>query len=407
MLGYNTYLERSMNSIKTITDGKLIISNGQINDCDMIKTKVHQCDNMTLTDGVKIVSNSEFLTLDGIDINTTIQQQINYLNNNSSTNINTLQSQINNIIAVNNNQDNSITSLNSSVSNIISVNNSQNNLIIDLSNNKISTINTNLTEPDNASLSAVKSNNTYTLNVGIPRNLKFIGDWSDVSPPFQKGNLVRYNGSVYYCKNDNVNSTSNPASNTNNWTLFVQKGADGQNGSNGSNGSSGLDDLLAALGIITAGVLVPMSLATLLSRINSIPDIQDDVNDIGNDIDNQDNRIAELERKTKYQDSLNNLNQTSFNSDLIIKYTDPITQTTSNKIILDRETGNINCNTIEANDFNANGNIYTPDNLTALGNVNLGTTATSTININSLNTNINGFLTINGLPFTSNLFSQW
>ena len=219
--------------------------------------------------------------------------------------------------------------------------------------------------------------------------------------------MVRYNGSVYYCKNDNVNSTSNPASNTNNWTLFVQKGADGQNGSNGSNGSSGLDELLAALGIITAGILVPMSLATLLSRINSIPDIQDDVNDIGNDIDNQDNRISELERKTKYQDSLNNLNQTSFNSDLIIKYTDPITQTTTNKIILDRETGNINCNTIEANDFNANGNIYTPDNLTALGNVNLGTTATSTININSLNTNINGFLTVNGLPFTSNLFSQW
>ncbi|MFZ4707906.1 MAG: hypothetical protein ACOYMF_18035, partial [Bacteroidales bacterium] len=53
---------------------------------------------------------------------------------------------------------------------------------------------------------------------------------------------------------------------------------------------------------------------------------------------------------------------------------------------------------------NANGNIYTPDNLTALGNINLGTSVLSTVNINSLNTNINGFLTINGMPYTNNFF---
>ena len=343
MLGYETHFERSMNGIKTLTDGKLLIQNGIITDCDVINTKVHNCDNITLkTDGNKIVSNNEFLTLDGINTNTTIQTQIDNILSGISTNI----------------------------------------------------------------------------------QIVYLGNWNSTTPPYQKGNLVMYNGSVYYCKNNNVTSTSNPSSNTNDWSLFTEKGGTGNTGPQGPQGDTGntgpkgdkgddssLDDLLYALGTAgILGVIIPMALSTLTGRINSIPDIQDDIGDLNNDLNNQDERINALEQKTKYQSALNNVNRTEFNSDVLINYTDPITQTTTTKINLDQSSGSITCNTIEPNNLNANNNIYAAGNLNVVGNATLGTSILSGSVVN-----LNGLIYINGLPFDygtggfnfSQLFNQW
>jgi len=52
MLGYSIY-DKSINGIKTISDGKLLISNGNINNCsnvyaDSVDTNNHNCNELSL-----------------------------------------------------------------------------------------------------------------------------------------------------------------------------------------------------------------------------------------------------------------------------------------------------------------------------------------------------------------------
>jgi hypothetical protein len=190
-----------------------------------------------------------------------------------------------------------------------------------------------------------------------------------------KNDIVRYNGSAWVMSVDNYTDDVNPED-SNEWKILCEKG---EKGDRGSDGDSGLDELLTALGVLTiGGILIPMSLATLLSRINAIPDIENDIDDLQNDVNNDDNRISELERITKYQDSLNNINQTIFNSDIIIK------NNNVNKIILEQSTGNIS-----GSNLNCNGDI-------TLGGI------TKTINLN-------GFVYVNGFPLidVGGFFQQW
>lgn len=342
MLGYSIY-DKSINGIKTISDGKIIMNNGVINNIDSIFTKKHNCDNMTLTDGVKIVSNNEFLTLDGIDTNTTIQQQLNNINTSSGN----LQNQINNI---------------------------------------------------NDDLDIVK--NEY---------LRYLGNWSDVEPrSFMKNDIVRYNGSAWVMSVNNYTDDVNPED-SNEWKILCEKG---DKGDRGSDGNSGLDELLTALGIITiGGILIPMSLATLLSRINAIPEIESDIDDLQNDINNDDSRISALEQKTKYQTALNNINRTSFNSDLFI------TDASGNDAItLNRTNGKVDALEIETNNININNNLYVAENQTIVGDStlnNLNVNGNAVIGGGILNlkrVDLNGFIFVNGVPLnfgTSGFFQQF
>ena len=78
MLGTQIY-NKSINSIKTLSDGKTLIQNGKITNVDSITTKNQITENMTIlnSNGASIlISNEEFQTLNGIDITTTIQQQL-------------------------------------------------------------------------------------------------------------------------------------------------------------------------------------------------------------------------------------------------------------------------------------------------------------------------------------------
>ena len=315
-----------------------------------------------------------------------------------------LGSDLNDIIAKNTQQD-------ASINDIIAVNTRQDASLNNINNNalyNLSVSSTTLDENQSASVSISKTGNNASLNFGIPRGKRwrFLGDWVDIDEPynFNIGDCVRYNGKCWFMSVNNYTADVNPQD-SNEWLLLVDKGDTGEKGDKGDKGDSGLDDLLTALGVITAGILIPMSLATLLGRINSIPDIENDVGDLNDDVNNQDNRIAELERKTKYQDSLNNINETNFNSDIVIKYTNPTTNITTNTIIMDRETGKITCDTLEPNTINANGNIYTAENLTAVGNATLGSGI-----INGSRIDLNGFVYVNNFPLsfgTGGFFEQW
>ena len=79
MLGVSIY-NKSINSIKSLSDGKTLIQNGNISNVDSIKTKNQTCENMNIlnSDGsYVIIANNEFLALNGIDTTKTIQDQFN------------------------------------------------------------------------------------------------------------------------------------------------------------------------------------------------------------------------------------------------------------------------------------------------------------------------------------------
>jgi len=79
MLGISIY-NKSINSIKSLSDGKTLIQNGNISNVDSIQTKTQTCENMNIlnSDGTFVViANNEFLALNGIDVSQTIQDQFN------------------------------------------------------------------------------------------------------------------------------------------------------------------------------------------------------------------------------------------------------------------------------------------------------------------------------------------
>ena len=79
MLGVSIF-NKSINSIKSISDGKTLIQNGDIINVNSIKTKNQTCENMSIlnSDGTFVViANNEFLALNGIDVTQTIQDQFN------------------------------------------------------------------------------------------------------------------------------------------------------------------------------------------------------------------------------------------------------------------------------------------------------------------------------------------
>ena len=188
MLGYSIY-DKSINGIKTISDGKLLISNGNINNCsnvyaDSIDTNNHNCNELSLIKNGITIDTDDFLTLNNIDKTKTIQEQFNNI---STVNTN-LQNQINvntnknveqdtkilNIETLNTTQNNSITSINSSITSINSTNTTQNTRLSTIENSAIynlssGTITTNtLSEGSNSSVSL-----TITQPTSNPNNKNF------------------------------------------------------------------------------------------------------------------------------------------------------------------------------------------------------------------------------------------
>jgi hypothetical protein len=288
---------------------------------------------------------------------------------------NNFQTQINNIVSVNNTQQ-------TQINNIVSSNTNLQNQINDVSDD---------------------------LNIVKGEYLRYLGNWSDVEPrSFMKNDIVRYNGSAWVMSVDNYTDDVNPED-SDEWKILCEKG---EKGDRGSDGDSGLDELLTALGVLTiGGILIPMTLATLLSRINAIPEIEGDIDDIQNDINDNDNRINELERITKYQDSLNNINRTIFDSDLFI--TDA---SGNNAITLNRTNGKMDALEIETNNININNNLYVAENQTIVGDSNLnnlnvnGNAVIGGGILNLKRIDLNGFIFVNGFPLnfgTNGFFQQF
>jgi len=449
MLGYSIY-DKSINGIKTISDGKLLISNGNINNCsnvyaDSIDTNNHNCNELSLIKNGITIDTDEFLTLNNIDKTKTIQEQFNNI---STVNTN-LQNQINvntnknveqdtkilNIETLNTTQNNSITSINSSITSINSTNTTQNTRLSTIENSAIynlssGTITTNtLSEGSNSSVSLTitqptsnPNNKNLNFTFNIPRGntgttgetgISFI--WKDTwTNPYiyYKNDVVYWDGSSYIClghkdnRNNPVIRDVNPSDNPDEWVKMCAKG---EQGPQGSTGSSGLDDFLSALGL--AGLIGGSALAILagvLSISDNATSLQNGINGLNNSLNATNARVSTLEQKTQNQTATSG--NTSFQGNVFMK--NPWSQST---IDLNGYNGKITAISSSINDgnfTNINSTNLSSGNLNASGqDISIGTSSISTININSLSTYINGFIYINGVLYQpyipTNVFQQF
>ena len=465
MLGYSQF-DKSINGIKTITDGKIIIQNGDIKNCNTINTTNHNCNELSLIkDGITI-STDEFLTLNGINTNSTIQSQFNGIN----TQYNNLQSQITTINNVNLEQSANITVLQGNILTINNINSLQNSNITLLQSN-VSTLQSNITSintlnnTQNTRLTTIENSALYNLNIGnvitntlsagtnanvvanitqptsnpnnkninftfnIPQGSQGIqgiqgiqgnsivwkGQWDNNSGAtyYYKNDISYYGGSSYIClgNKDNrelgTNIDVNPRDNPDEWQMIVQKG---DRGSDGSNGNSGLNEFLEALGL--AGLIGGSALAILagvLSITENATSLQNGIDDLNNDIDASNSRISELEQKTQQQSAT--VGRTNFRN--IVNITNTITG--DEEIILDASSGTVDAtygdiSFVNSQEVNAD-IVRVSNSLEATGNATIGTFPTSTISINGSSIEINGYLTINGIPYVPytpfNFFQQY
>jgi hypothetical protein len=190
-------------------------------------------------------------------------------------------------------------------------------------------------------------------------------------------------------------------------------GEDGKDGSDGRDGADAIVDIGSIVGLV-------VDLVDLAGTTAAITALQAQVSALQVANLAQDASITSLNTKTLYQ-STAGVN-TRFTSQLsasngvfdTIRF-DP----TGSSYIQ----GDLQVQDLECSNFVSNGDIYCADDATLLGNIVLGTQKPSnsinigsasnfsTINMNGLNVNINGLVTINGQPYNSfltpsGLFSQ-
>lgn len=192
-----------------------------------------------------------------------------------------------------------------------------------------------------------------------------------------------------------------------------EDGKDGADGRDGRDGSDAVVDIGSIVGLVVdlvdlAGTTA--AIATLQAQVSALQ-----VANLA-----QDASITSLNTKTLYQ-STAGLN-TRFTSQLSASngVFDTVRFDPSGSSYIQ---GDLDVHNFECNNLVSNGDIYCADDATLLGNITLGTqkasnsinigsaTNFSTVNINGLNINIVGVLTINGIPYNSfltpsGLFSQ-
>jgi hypothetical protein len=190
-------------------------------------------------------------------------------------------------------------------------------------------------------------------------------------------------------------------------------GSDGKDGRDGRDGSDAVVDIGSIIGLVVDFIDLAGTTAAITALQAQVSALQ--VANLA-----QDASITSLNTKTLYQ-STAGLN-TRFTSDLSVSngVSDVIrlSQTGGSYIQSDLEVQDLECSNLVSN-----GDIYCADDAVLLGNATIGTqkasnhiqigsaTNFSTVDINGLNINMNGLLTINGIPYTSfltpsGLFSQ-
>jgi len=237
MIGY-TKFDKSINGVKVLTDGKLIIRNGDITNCDMFECNqmnvTHiDADNLdeliavvdTNTNNINTINNTSIPNLQTqITTNTNVitdisnnkipnlQSQITDISNNRIPN---LQSQITDI------SNNRIPNLQSQITtNTNSINTLKSNVITSASVGTTTTLNSN----QNATVSITKSStsigNNLSFDFGIPKGkpLTYRGNYN-TSNTYVVNDIVKYNNNIYVCISDVV-VVSNPNVSSN-WSLMI------------------------------------------------------------------------------------------------------------------------------------------------------------------------------------------
>jgi hypothetical protein len=137
--------------------------------------------------------------------------------------------------------------------------------------------------------------------------------------------------------------------------------------------------------------------------------LQNGIDDLNNDIDASNSRISELEQKTQQQSATVGI--TNFRN--IVNITNTITG--DDEIILDASSGTVDAtygdiSFVNSQEVNAD-IVRVSNSLEASGNATIGTFPTSTVSINGSSIEINGYLTINGIPYVPytpfNFFQQY
>ena len=246
MLGTQIY-NKSINSIKTLSDGKTLIQNGKITNCDSITTKNQITENMTIlnSNGASIlISNEEFQTLNGIDISTTIQNQLDDITG-VHDDIYTQIATINNEIDV---IDGEITTIQNNINTI---------------NGEITTIQNNVTTNSN-SISTINGQIT-TIQSNVTTNLNSINTINSALTTIQ--NNVTTNSNSISTINTEITSINNAIDNIELMTgpegptgptgptgatgATGPAGPTGPAGSNGTNGTNGIDAIQPSFSIGT------------------------------------------------------------------------------------------------------------------------------------------------------------
>ena len=339
MIGYNNF-QKSMNGILTLTDGKVIIQNGDISNVDNINANTITADNIIDIQNEIDNHNQNFVNIG------------NELSNINNVEIPNLQSQI----TVNTNSINSINTNNINLQIQITTNT---NNITDISNN-IGTINSSITSINNdissieanylnnivpgncyqrdsdqdPEITITKSGTTATIDFGIPRGYRgFTGSKGDKGDTGDKG----------------------------------EKGEKGDRGDQGPSGDSSAATAAAfAAGIEAAAATVAATAAAAsasaaaTSASSAAASASAAANTAAEFASEYGPKVTELERVNQYQDVVEITNQTIFRSDLVVK-------SIGGNDIFNFKRGD---NKLIINDFEAHA-ITTSSSITSSGNIKL------------------------------------
>ena len=464
MLGYESYFEKSLNGIKTLSDGKTIIKNGTITtnrinsdhlNVDNFMGDAMNAYNLNILDVSNnvIISNAEFLTLNGSDTSTTIQDQLEDLKNNVEVINNLLGEDLNinienlgqrldeiedDVLLLQTDLDTAEQNINDLTNEVASLNtktnfntlNTQNLNIMDVSGNFIitndeflfldgmtgDTIQTQLNNLD-TEITGAQENIGIITNEVINLNNKvynFRGAYDSLATYFEN-DMVRYNNALYFCIVDNTTNIL-PVVNTN-WTLYLDSvvGAQGERGERGERGprgpapDDGDDGGGAFFGGLAGGIIGGIAGGAGAVGVGQFIGAMQDagfatLENLGDNLDQayEDWEIQSLKDKTQYQSASSLSTNTTFKSDLTIQ-----NSIFENKIILN-QSGKIDTVEIEASNINVNNDLYVADQINGAGNWNTsGNLTASGSNITLGSSTQLGTVVINGfvsMPLMQNFF---
>jgi hypothetical protein len=256
------------------------------------------------------------------------------------------------------------------------------------------------------------------------RGLCWRGEYVGTPTTYDVNDICHYSdGNTYICIAQTPYPGGFHCSNPTYWALFVQQGEQGPQGDTGPSGDSGLDAFFTILGLSGD---IASSLTTIATVNSSLASMQGEIDGFAGtlatlqgEVDTLDTEVATLQNKTQYQTATNTTPTTNFASDIVVSDSTGITT----KVHLAQDgsitaTGAISGTSISGSSSYSLGNSgintdtsYLDSNVINIGTRNNATvtigsgTSFSTINIQGLDINLTGIVSINGVPFFSGGFS--